>query len=125
MEKKYYITTYGCQMNLHESEKIAGILTGMGYTEAEDEKTADIIVFNTCCIRENAEDRAYGNIGALKKLKREKPSLLIAVGGCMTQQPDAAEKLHRSCLLWILFSGRIISSGSANWSPNVYRKKKP
>ena len=95
MEKKYYITTYGCQMNLHESEKIAGILTGMGYTEAEDEKTADIIVFNTCCIRENAEDRAYGNIGALKKLKREKPSLLIAVGGCMTQQPDAAEKLHR------------------------------
>ena len=50
MEKKYYITTYGGQMNLHESEKIAGILTGMGYTEAEDEKTADIIVFNTCCI---------------------------------------------------------------------------
>lgn len=95
MEKKYYITTYGCQMNLHESEKIAGILTGMGYTEAEDEKTADIIVFNTCCIRENAEDRAYGNIGALKKPKRENPSLLIAVGGCMTQQPDAAEKLHR------------------------------
>ena len=91
MEKKYYITTYGCQMNLHESEKIAGILTGMGYTEAEDEKTADIIVFNTCCIRENAEDRAYGNIGALKKLKRENPSLLIAVGGCMTQQPDAAD----------------------------------
>lgn len=112
-------------MNLHESEKIAGILTGMGYTEAEDEKTADIIVFNTCCIRENAEDRAYGNIGALKKLKREKPSLLIAVGGCMTQQPDAAENYIESCLLWILFSGRIISSGSANWSPNVYRKKKP
>lgn len=126
MEKKYYITTYGCQMNLHESEKIAGILTGMGYTEAEDEKTADIIVFNTCCIRENAEDRAYGNIGALKKLKREKPSLLIAVGGCMTQQPDAAEKLHRKLpFVDIIFGTYNLERGSANWSPNVYRKKKP
>lgn len=94
MEKKYFITTYGCQMNLHESEKIAGILSSRGYIAAQSEADADIIVFNTCCIRENAEDRAYGNIGALKKLKKQKPSLLIAVGGCMTQQSDAARKLH-------------------------------
>ncbi len=92
--KKYFITTYGCQMNIHESEKIAGILTELGYTLAENEKSADIIVFNTCCIRENAEDRAEGNIGALKKLKRAKKELIIAVGGCMTQQQGYAELLH-------------------------------
>ena len=71
-EKKYYIVTYGCQMNLHESEKIAGILTSMGYVEGQSEENADIIVFNTCCIRENAEDRAEGNIGALKQLKKKR-----------------------------------------------------
>ena len=69
--KKYKIITYGCQMNLHESEKIAGILTELGYSETENEQQADVIVFNTCCIRENAEDRAEGNIGALKQLKRK------------------------------------------------------
>lgn len=92
--KKYYITTYGCQMNLHESEKIAGILEGLGYSLAENENLADIIVFNTCCIRENAEDRAEGNIGALKQLKKAKKNLIIAVGGCMTQQKNFAKKLH-------------------------------
>ncbi len=92
--KKYFIITYGCQMNIHESEKIAGILTSLGYTESSDENNADIIVFNTCCIRENAEDRADGNIGALKKLKKSKQDLIIAVGGCMTQQNGYAEKLH-------------------------------
>ena len=92
--KKYYIITYGCQMNLHESEKIAGILTDLGYTLATCERDADIIVFNTCCIRENAEDRAEGNIGALKQLKRNNKDLIIAVGGCMTQQKNYANKLH-------------------------------
>ncbi len=92
--KKYYIVTYGCQMNLHESEKLAGILVSLGYEAAEDEKSADIIIFNTCCIRENAEDRAEGNIGALKNLKKIKKDLIIAVGGCMTQQKDYAEKLY-------------------------------
>lgn len=95
MEKHYQIITYGCQMNVHESEKIAGILHQRGYTECANSEDADIIVFNTCCIRENAENHAYGNIGALKKLKRAKPSLLIAVGGCMTQQAGAAEKLKK------------------------------
>lgn len=94
--KKYFITTYGCQMNLHESEKIAGILTEMGYTQAEKEEDANVIVFNTCCIRENAEDRAEGNIGALKQLKRKNKDLIIAVGGCMTQQKGFAEKFHQS-----------------------------
>ena len=95
MEKHYYIVTYGCQMNVHESEKIAGILRAKGYTECGEQEQADIIVFNTCCIRENAENHAYGNIGALKKMKRARPDLLIAVGGCMTQQNGAAEKLKK------------------------------
>lgn len=95
MDKHYYIVTYGCQMNVHESEKIAGILRGKGYEECSSQEDADIIVFNTCCIRENAENHAYGNIGALKKLKKSRPGLLVAVGGCMTQQTGAAEKLKR------------------------------
>ena len=95
MQKYYWITTYGCQMNVHESEKIAGILRARGYIQAEREEEADIVVFNTCCIRENAENHAYGNIGALKKLKKSRPSMLIAVGGCMTQQAGAAEKLRK------------------------------
>lgn len=92
--KKYLIITYGCQMNLHESEKLAGILTELGYSVAKSETEADIIVFNTCCIRENAEDRAMGNIGALKQLKRKNKNLIIAVGGCMTQQKGFANDFH-------------------------------
>ena len=89
----YHIVTYGCQMNLHESEKIAGILKEKGYTEQSSMEKADIIVFNTCCIRENAENHAFGNIGALKRLKREKKDLLIAVGGCMVQEEGKANLL--------------------------------
>lgn len=92
-ELKYKIITYGCQMNLHESEKLAGMLCERGYSLCDSEEDADIIVFNTCCIRENAEKKAEGNIGALKQLKKRKKDLIIAVGGCMTQQPGAAEKL--------------------------------
>ena len=90
---KYHIVTYGCQMNLHESEKIAGILKEAGYGESSSIEEADIIVFNTCCIRENAENHAFGNIGALKKQKRENPNLLIAVGGCMVQEEGKAKLL--------------------------------
>lgn len=95
MEKKYHIVTYGCQMNVHESEKIAGILRRLDYTETETLENADIIVFNTCCIRENAENHAFGNIGALKKLKKQKPDLLIAVGGCMTQEKGKTDVLKK------------------------------
>lgn len=95
MQEKYHIVTYGCQMNVHESEKIAGILRRLGYEATDTVDTADIIVFNTCCIRENAENHAFGNIGALKKLKKQKPSLLIAVGGCMTQEKGKADVLKK------------------------------
>lgn len=92
---KYHIVTYGCQMNVHESEKMAGILRKMGYEETSSEEDADIILFNTCCIRENAENHAFGNIGALKKLKKQKPDLIIAVGGCMTQEKGKTEILRK------------------------------
>ena len=95
MSEKYHIVTYGCQMNVHESEKIAGILRRIGYGEESGIEDADIIVFNTCCIRENAENHAFGNIGALKKLKKQKPGLLIAVGGCMTQEKGKTEILKK------------------------------
>ena len=91
---KYHIITYGCQMNLHESEKLAGILSSRGFAPCNEPEDADIIVFNTCCIRENAEKRAEGNIGALKQLKKRNKNLIIAVGGCMTQQKGRAEALR-------------------------------
>ncbi len=93
--EKYFIITYGCQMNLHESEKIAGILEEFGAKPVDNENLADIIVFNTCCIRENAEDRAEGNIGALKQLRKKNKDLIIAVGGCKTQQKGEAESLKK------------------------------
>ena len=95
MSMKYHIVTYGCQMNVHESEKMAGILRNMGYVETPTISEADLILFNTCCIRENAENHAFGNIGALKKLKKEKPELIIAVGGCMTQEKGKTEILKQ------------------------------
>ena len=94
MQKFFHIVTYGCQMNVHESEKIAGILAELGYVSCEDISKADIVVFNTCCIRENAENHAFGNIGMLKKLKAEKRGMIIAVGGCLPQQMGKAANLH-------------------------------
>ncbi len=94
MDKHYLITTYGCQMNVHESEKIAGILHKLGYSECKTPEDADVIVFNTCCVRENAEGHAFGNIGMLKKLKMENKNLIICVCGCMTQQGDFANKVY-------------------------------
>ena len=77
-------------MNLHESEKIAGILRSCGYERESGLEEADVVVFNTCCIRENAENHAFGNIGSLKKLKKSNPRLIIAVGGCMAQEAGKA-----------------------------------
>ncbi|HEY8361380.1 MAG TPA: tRNA (N6-isopentenyl adenosine(37)-C2)-methylthiotransferase MiaB [Tissierellaceae bacterium] len=87
-QKKYYIKTYGCQMNEHDSEKISWILTNMGYNETESIDDADLIIYNTCLVRENAELKVYGNLGALAQLKREKPDLIIAICGCMMQREE-------------------------------------
>ena len=90
---KYFIVTFGCQMNVHDSEKIAGILEERGYTLAKTREEADVIVFNTCAIREGAEDRVFGNVGALKKMKRERPWSIIVVCGCMTQKEETAKMM--------------------------------
>jgi len=91
----YHIETYGCQMNAHESEKIAGVLETLGYLPSESKDKADFLIYNTCCVREHAEARLSGNIGALKDHKAGKEHGVIAVCGCMMQQDGAAEKLMR------------------------------
>lgn len=91
--KKYKINTYGCQMNVHESEKIAGLLEDMGYTAIQTDDDADIIVFNTCCIRDTAERRAFGNIGVTKAVKKRNPDIVLAVVGCMPQQDGVAQSI--------------------------------
>ncbi len=91
-----YIRTYGCQQNVADSERIKGILKEMGFSLIEDPEEADFILFNTCAVREHAEDRVFGNVGALKNIKRRKPDLLIAVCGCMTEQEHIAERLKKS-----------------------------
>jgi tRNA-2-methylthio-N6-dimethylallyladenosine synthase len=96
MSQQYFITTFGCQMNVHDSEILAGILTSMGYSSASAIEEADLILFNTCCVRENAENRTYGNIGALKGLKQSRPGLIIGVCGCMAQEPTEVKKIKQS-----------------------------
>ena len=89
----YHIVTYGCQMNAHDSEKLAGMLEAMGLTEAPVRDEADLVLFNTCCVRDNAERRALGNITWLKEVRRQRPQLMIAVCGCMIQEPGMAERI--------------------------------
>ena len=91
---KYFIETYGCQMNEHDSEKIAGMLENCGYSKAESKQDADFILFNTCCVREHAEKRTFGNVGFIKELKQQNPRLLLAVCGCMMQQKEVAKRLY-------------------------------
>ena len=93
-DKKYIVTTFGCQMNEHDSEVLSGMLEKMGYMATDNKEEADLIIYNTCCVRENAELKVYGNLGALKNLKRKKDNLIIAVCGCMMQQPHVVEKIR-------------------------------
>lgn len=89
----YLIKTYGCQMNEHDTETIAGILEQMGYSATEDEYEADVILFNTCAIRENAEDKVFGELGRMKPLKLEKPGLILGVCGCMSQEESVVNRI--------------------------------
>jgi len=93
--QKYHIITYGCQMNLHESEKLAGMLEARGYIATNEQSEADIIAINTCTIRQNADNRAIGNLGYLKSVKAQKPSLIVTVFGCMSQADGAAKDLQK------------------------------
>ncbi len=91
--RSYFVVTYGCQMNAHDSEILAGMLSAMGMAEAPDREQADFVIFNTCCVRDNAERRALGNVTWLKEVRKRNPNLIIAVCGCMIQQPGMAEKI--------------------------------
>lgn len=91
-----YVRTYGCQQNVADGEKIKGLLAQMGFSFTDGPEEADFILFNTCAVREHAEDRVFGNVGALKNVKRRHPSVVIAVCGCMTEQEQVAERLKTS-----------------------------
>lgn len=95
-QRKACVRSFGCQLNVSDGEKIKGLLKKMGYSFTEDENEADLIILNTCAVRENAEDRIYGIVGSMKKLKELNPSLIIGIAGCMTAQSHVAEKIKKS-----------------------------
>ena len=90
----FFVATFGCQMNAHDSEKLTGILCKIGYLEAASEEEADLVIFNTCTVRENANQKLYGHLGALKKRKEKNPDMLIGICGCMMQQPEIVEYIR-------------------------------
>lgn len=92
-EKLFFISTFGCQMNEEDSEKLSGMLKTQGYTPTENRDEASIVIFNTCCVRENAENKVFGNLGMLKKQKEKNPDLIIALCGCMMQQKGMADEI--------------------------------
>jgi len=92
----YFITTFGCQMNAHDSEKLKGILEEIGYKPSDVEEEADFVIYNTCCVRENAEQKVFGRLGYLKSVKKEKKDMMIALCGCMMQQDVIIKELKRA-----------------------------
>ncbi len=104
VSRSYTIRTYGCQMNVHDSERMAGLLEAAGYAKADPERAdeADVVVFNTCAVRENADNRLYGNLGHLRPAKTARPGMQIAVGGCLAQK-DRAEIVRRAPWVDVVF----------------------
>ena len=93
--KTYLLKTYGCQGNLADSEKISGLLEAMGYTKARSDEDSDVIIFNTCAIRENAENRVFGELGRIKSLKKMRPGMIMALCGCMAQEEGIVEEIKK------------------------------
>lgn len=122
--KFYHITTYGCQMNVHESEKIRGILSSLGMAETEDISQATVAVFNTCCIREGAEDRAYSNIAALKKWKQEDENRVIVLCGCMPQQKNGKYNFKTQLKIADIVLGTHNVNGLANYLKEFAKNRK-
>ncbi|MEG6565896.1 tRNA (N6-isopentenyl adenosine(37)-C2)-methylthiotransferase MiaB [Thermoanaerobacterium saccharolyticum] len=92
---KFHIETYGCQMNVHDSEKLAGMLTEMGYQNTDNLEDADVILFNTCCVRQHAEIRIFGRVSQLKELKQRKPNIILGICGCMMQEKEVVEAIRK------------------------------
>src|SRR5256886_4845830 len=107
--KSYQVRTYGCQMNVHDSERVAGLLEDAGYVRAPEAGTADVVVFNTCAVRENADNRLYGNLGHLRPTKQAHPGMQIAVGGCLAQK-DRGEIVSRAPWVDVVFGTHNIGS---------------
>ena len=99
---KYYILTMGCQLNENDSEKISGLAESMGYTRTENILDADLVIYNTCCVRENAEEKLFGKLGEVKKLKEAK-GIIIAIGGCMMQEQHIVDKIKKSYNYDVIF----------------------
>ena len=97
-QRSYWITTFGCQMNKADSERMAGILESMGYVPGTDEHSADLVLYNTCTIRDNAEQKVYSYLGRQAQRKRTNPNLTLVVAGCVAQQ-EGASLLRRCCQL--------------------------
>lgn len=98
----YYIMTMGCQLNENDSEKLCGMLENMGYSKTEDVNSADLVIFNTCCVRENAEEKLFGKLGEVKKLRQTRGTI-IAIGGCMMQEEHIVEKIQKSYQYDVIF----------------------
>ncbi|MCL2543254.1 MAG: tRNA (N6-isopentenyl adenosine(37)-C2)-methylthiotransferase MiaB, partial [Nocardioidaceae bacterium] len=107
--RTYQVRTYGCQMNVHDSERIGGLLEDAGYVAASDDEQADVVVFNTCAVRENADNKLYGNLGHLAPVKARKPGMQIAVGGCMAQK-DRDTVVQRAPWVDVVFGTHNIGS---------------
>ncbi len=107
--RTYKVITYGCQMNAHDSERISGLLEGAGYSRAADDGPPDLVVFNTCAVRENADNRLYGNLGHLRPTKQAHPGMQIAVGGCLAQK-DRGEIIKRAPWVDVVFGTHNIGS---------------
>ncbi len=121
--KKFLIRTYGCQMNEHDSETMAGMLMEMGYEATTKEEEADIIILNTCAIRENAENKVFGEIGHLKQFKVEKPDMILGVSGCMPQTENSRQShFGRSTNTSISFSVHTIFTACQNSEGSDYQQ---
>ncbi len=107
--RTYQVRTYGCQMNVHDSERIAGLLDAAGYVKAAEADTADVVVFNTCAVRENADNRLYGNLGHLRPVKERHPGMQIAVGGCLAQK-DQGDIVKKAPWVDVVFGTHNIGS---------------
>src|SRR5436305_7789559 len=107
--RSYRVRTFGCQMNVHDSERLAGLLEAAGYVPAGQDATPDVVVLNTCAVRENADNRLYGNLGQLRPIKRDHPGMQIAVGGCLAQK-DRGEITRRAPWVDVVFGTHNIGS---------------
>jgi tRNA-2-methylthio-N6-dimethylallyladenosine synthase len=107
--RSYQVRTFGCQMNVHDSERLSGLLEAAGYVRASDEQQPDVVVFNTCAVRENADNRLYGNLGHLAPVKQANPGMQIAVGGCLAQK-DRGEITRRAPWVDVVFGTHNIGS---------------